>query len=164
MNKNSWDLRIFSRVRLIQCNVIMYDIWGKYAILKLFSSQFLFRWTNKKHFTYTFQYVYAFWGLSVFGVVKNNWKSCEMQLIPLYNFKICYLLSCHSIFSFMCMFCRSLFVLLFFFFWPLCCHSFFDLRLQTFLTRFSIIVYTDSSEYLITIKNWMHLFCSFIGV
>ena len=26
-------------------------------------------------------------------------------------------------------FCRSLFVLLFFFFWPLCCLSFFDLRI-----------------------------------
>ena len=50
--------------------------------------------------------------------------------------------SCYSIFSFMCMFCRSLFVILFFFFWPLCCLSFFDLRilitslwyLQTLLT------------------------------
>jgi hypothetical protein len=28
--------------------------------------------------------------------------------------------SCYSIFSFICMFCRSLFVLLPFFFWPLC--------------------------------------------
>ena len=27
------------------------------------------------------------------------------------------------------MFCRSLFVLLYFFFWPLCCLSFFDLRI-----------------------------------
>ena len=33
--------------------------------------------------------------------------------------------SCYSIFSFMCMFCRSLFVLLSFLFWPLCCLSFF---------------------------------------
>ena len=33
---------------------------------------------------------------------------------------------CYSIFSFMCMFCRSLFVLLYFFFWSLCC-LFFDL-------------------------------------
>jgi hypothetical protein len=33
--------------------------------------------------------------------------------------------SCYSIFSFMCMFCRSLFVLLYFFFWPLSCLSFF---------------------------------------
>ena len=31
------------------------------------------------------------------------------------------------IFSFICMFCRSLFVLLYFFFWPLCC-LFFDIR------------------------------------
>jgi hypothetical protein len=27
------------------------------------------------------------------------------------------------------MFCRSLFVLLYFFFWPLCCLSFFDIRI-----------------------------------
>ena len=32
--------------------------------------------------------------------------------------------SCYSIFSYMCMFCRSLFVLLYFFFWPLCCLSY----------------------------------------
>ena len=36
---------------------------------------------------------------------------------------------CYSIFSFMCMFYRSLFVLLYFFFWPLCCLFFFDLRI-----------------------------------
>ena len=37
--------------------------------------------------------------------------------------------SCYSIFSFMCMFCRLLFVLLYFFFWPLCCLFFFDIRI-----------------------------------
>jgi hypothetical protein len=37
--------------------------------------------------------------------------------------------SCYSIFSFMCMFCRSLFVLLYFFFWPLYCLFFFDKRI-----------------------------------
>ena len=37
--------------------------------------------------------------------------------------------SCYSIFSFMCMFCRSLFVLLSFFFLQLCCLFFFDLRI-----------------------------------
>ena len=36
--------------------------------------------------------------------------------------------SCNSIFSFICMFCRSLFVLFYFFFWPLCCLFFFDIR------------------------------------
>ena len=36
--------------------------------------------------------------------------------------------SCYSIFSFMCMFCESFFVLLFFFFQPLWC-LFFDLRI-----------------------------------
>jgi hypothetical protein len=34
--------------------------------------------------------------------------------------------SYYPIFSFMCMFCRSLFVLLYFFFCPLCCLYFFD--------------------------------------
>jgi hypothetical protein len=37
-------------------------------------------------------------------------------------------ISCYSIFSFMSMFCRSLFVLLYSFFWPLCC-LFFDIRI-----------------------------------
>ena len=37
--------------------------------------------------------------------------------------------SCYSIFSFACMFCRSLFVLLSFFFCPLCFLSFFDVRI-----------------------------------
>jgi len=36
----------------------------------------------------------------------------------------------------MCMFCRLLFVLLYFFFWPLCCLSFFDLRIL--ITPFGI--------------------------
>ena len=37
--------------------------------------------------------------------------------------------SCYSVFSFMCKFCRSLFVLLSYFFWPLCCLFFFDIRI-----------------------------------
>ena len=37
--------------------------------------------------------------------------------------------SCYSIFSFICMFCRSLFVLLYFFFWPLCCLFFFNIQI-----------------------------------
>jgi hypothetical protein len=37
--------------------------------------------------------------------------------------------SCYSIISFMCMFCRSLLVLLSFFFWPLCCLFFFDIQI-----------------------------------
>jgi len=49
----------------------------------------------------------------------------------------------------MCMFCRSLFVLLLFVFWPLCCLSFFDLQLliislwyhQTFLTNLKQIMF-----------------------
>ena len=37
--------------------------------------------------------------------------------------------SYYSIFSFMCMFCRSLFVLSLIFFWPLCCLLLFDIRI-----------------------------------
>ena len=37
--------------------------------------------------------------------------------------------SCYSIFSCMRMFCRSLFVLLYIFFWSLCCLFFFDIRI-----------------------------------
>ena len=50
----------------------------------------------------------------------------EQRISPLPGF---YWVSCYSILSFMCMFCRSLFVLLSFFFWPLCCLFFFDLRI-----------------------------------
>ena len=42
-------------------------------------------------------------------------------------------LSHYSICSFMCTFCRSLFVLLYFFFWPLCHQFFFDIRILIFL-------------------------------
>ena len=34
-----------------------------------------------------------------------------------------------KLFLLLCMFCRSLFVLLYFFFWPLCCLFFFDIRI-----------------------------------
>jgi hypothetical protein len=36
--------------------------------------------------------------------------------------------------SFMCMLCRSLFVLLSFFFWPLCCLFFYDIHVQILIT------------------------------
>ena len=35
-----------------------------------------------------------------------------------------------KLFLFLCMFCRSLFVLLYFSFWPLCCLFFFDIRIM----------------------------------
>jgi hypothetical protein len=56
--------------------------------------------------------------------------------------------SYYSIFSFICMFCRSLFVLLYFFFWPLCCLFFFDIRiLITPLVSFGHCVVCSSSLY-----------------
>ena len=49
----------------------------------------------------------------------NAYPSREPEFTPGFQWS-----SCYSIFSFMCMFCRSLFVLLSFFFWPLRCLSF----------------------------------------
>ena len=43
--------------------------------------------------------------------------------------KIIYQFICYSIFGFICIFCRPLFVLLFIFFWPLCCLFFFSIRI-----------------------------------
>ena len=55
-----------------------------------------------------------------------TWILCD------YNFAVFHFKwsSCYSIFSFMLMFYISLFVLLYFFFWPLCC-LFFDIRILT---------------------------------
>jgi hypothetical protein len=64
-----------------------------------------------------------------------------MNLIDMRSF------STHPMFSFMCMFCRSLFVLLYFFFWPLCCLFFFDLRILT------TPLVSSNSSYTITRKN-----------
>ena len=47
-------------------------------------------------------------------------------------------LSSSPVFSFMCLFCRSLFVLLSFFIWTLCCPFFFDIRI--------LIIYLVSSN------------------
>ena len=51
--------------------------------------------------------------------------------------------TCYSNFSFMCMFCRSLFVLLYIFFWPLCCLFVFDLRILI------ILLVSSNSSYMV---------------
>jgi hypothetical protein len=48
----------------------------------------------------------------------------------------------------MCMFCRSLFVLLYFFFWPLCCLFFFDIRILI-----TSLVSSNSSYHVNVTKN-----------
>ena len=53
----------------------------------------------------------------------------EQELLTLSMHLSSPLNSCYSIFSFTCMFCRSLLVILFFFFWLLYCLSFFDIRI-----------------------------------
>jgi hypothetical protein len=73
--------------------------------------------------------------------------------------------SSYSIFSFMCMFCRSLYVVLHFLYWPLCCLFFFDIRiLITPLVRdcigyitllvIALIEYVDTSN--MTILSMYH--------
>ena len=59
-------------------------------------------------------YVSSFSGLSIFDC---HFGICRGCCNPVFT----------SIFSFICMFCRSLFVLLSFFFWPLCRLLFFDI-------------------------------------
>ena len=66
----------------------------------------------------------------------------------------------------MCMFCRSLFVLLFLFFWPLCCLSFFDLPLwylQALLGYICLVNMGRSSEWMISVYGeiyWMNKECT----
>ena len=59
-------------------------------------------------------YVSSFSGLSIFDC---HFGICRGCCNPVFT----------SIFRFICMFCRSLFVFLYFFFWPLCCLLFFDI-------------------------------------
>jgi hypothetical protein len=72
---------------------------------------------------------------------------------------------CYSIFSFMCKFCRSLFIVLYFFFWPYWCLFFFDLwiqiilwYLQTLLDKEAILIQKKIRiSRMIKHKHWMHI-------
>jgi hypothetical protein len=78
------------------------------------------------------------WNIQLFSVLavvyaNDGWK--KLQFAYFYYFPVYYFVqvhsiwgSCYSIFSFICMFCRSLFVLLYFF-PPLCCLFFVDIRI-----------------------------------
>ena len=62
--------------------------------------------------------------------------------------------SCYLIFSFICMFSRSLFVLLYFFFWPLCCLFFFDIRiLITSLWYLQTLLHVTCLPYILHMKT-----------
>ena len=63
--------------------------------------------------------------------------------------------SCYLIFSFICMLCRSLFVLLYFFFWPLCCLFFFDLRFWLLLWYLQTLPWNWYHQYA-WVFNWQH--------
>ena len=65
--------------------------------------------------------------------------------------------SCYSIFSFICMFCRSLFVRLYFFFWPLCCLFFFDIRIliaPLVSSNSSFICCNSNEQYEVLVQQW----------
>ena len=65
---------------------------------------------------------------SFFSISKNNFfPHSKRKTYQCFSMKISIWGSCYSIFSFICMFCRSLFVLLYYFFWPLCCLFFCDI-------------------------------------
>ena len=72
--------------------------------------------------------------LSVFCFCFCDFYMLIRYAITSLSFRICnvYMVirsaNCYLIFGVMCMFCRSLFVLLYFFFWPLCCLLFFIVR------------------------------------
>ena len=75
----------------------------------------------------------------------------HLSSLPFFNW-----VSCYSIFSFICMICRSLFLLLYFFSLPLCCLFFFDLRilitslwyLLTLLIEIQIIIFSVHHAFL----------------
>ena len=81
------------------------------------------------------------------------------EFTPVFQWGLCY-----SMFSFMCMFCRSLFALLYFFLWPLC-GQFFDLRIlitplvssNSFYTVLKIKIKTQISNLMYTVFLWYNL-------
>ena len=66
--------------------------------------------------------------------------------------------SLYSIFSFICMFCRSLFVLLYFFFWPLWYLFFFDIRIL-----FTSLVSSSSASWTTTVRFFKKKYTLFIS-
>jgi hypothetical protein len=92
------------------------------------------------------------------GAVKCTckWRSSTNHLIINYfttrerrerEREIDLMISSYSIFSFMSMFCRSLFVHFYFFFWPLCRLFFFDIRIMvTHLVSSSSSCFVDSID------------------
>ena len=91
---------------------------------------------------------------SSFSISKNNFfPHSKRKTYQCFSMKISIWGSCYSIFSFICMFCRSLFVLLYYFLWLLCCQFFFDIRIlitslcyiQTLLTAHMFYFYSPIS-------------------
>ena len=96
-------------------------------------------WTTKSYFTI----------ISYKSEINKN-KQTHIDCIDIEAIFFIFLKwgSCYSIFSFMCMFCRSSFGPLFFFFWPLYCLFFFDIRiLITPVVSFGHCVVCSSSIY-----------------
>jgi hypothetical protein len=116
--------------------------------------------------TYTSLFVFVmYWRwLFVFHILFRLWIVLSVLLFTAsdYPFRIPKLSNCLKgenkrrkewiiYFRFMCMFCRSLFVLLSLFFWPLCCVFFFELRiLITHLT-------SSNSSWKYNIEHWVKI-------
>ena len=105
--------------------------------------------------------------LQMFIINTNTWliyrgSCCSIVWCHMWSRNCLPFSSCCSIFSFMCMFCVSLFVLLSLLFWTLCCLFFFDLRLLITSfesTNFSYIILNDcwfwNSRYFMRPIEWI---------
>jgi hypothetical protein len=77
--------------------------------------------------------------ISVYNI-SQLWLTWRVSIVEQELLILSEHMSSTPVFSFICMFCRSIFVLLSFFLWPLCCLSFFDLRVL--MTPMFIIMYS----------------------
>ena len=85
--------------------------------------------------------------------------STGLRSAPTKNLQIYVSFSCYLIFSFMCMFSRSLFVLLYFFFWSLSCLFFFDLQiLITSLWYLQTLLLSSTSIYHLCLFTFIKVF------
>ena len=112
------------------------------------------------------QRFFHFWFISLKMLWAIKLTFCQVWRVPLVEQERHTLpehLSSYPVFSgsrvdrsqvFYVMFCRSLFVLLSFFFWPLCCLSFFDLRILWYLQTLLHSLWSSGSGFYETDKMW----------
>jgi hypothetical protein len=96
------------------------------------------------HFNFRFMCTYRFDNSFILSKYFSCWNiNLNLQYVRnLFSFLL--VAACYSIFSFMCMFCRSLFILSYFFFWPLCCLFFFE---YTFVDNSRMVIQQNSKKF-----------------